>query len=124
MTISPPHWHAQLAVCNRSNLLKAEVSRLSTTANGLSKPVSLSIHAFALLAILILCGNFSIVQATNSRAPVLLSENTSTRALAVESVTLRAAPFGLTSSAKFGEDTRTRHLHLCDGLRSSRGGGD
>jgi len=39
---------------------------------------------------------------------VLLSDASSTRAIALESVTLKAEPFGLTSSVKFSNDTRTR----------------
>ena len=40
--------------------------------------------------------------------PVLLSEATSTRAIAFESVTMRPEPFPVTSSVAFSADTRTR----------------
>ena len=40
--------------------------------------------------------------------PVLISEETSTRAIAVDSVTLSRDPFALTSPVRWGSDTRTR----------------
>lgn len=55
------------------------------------------------------CGAFSTLQAANpSKSPILLSDSISTRAIALESVTLRPEPFPLTASAQFGSDTRTR----------------
>ena len=48
------------------------------------------------------------VQAATSRPPVLLSESASTRAIAFESVTMKAEPFPLTASVPFSSDTRTR----------------
>ncbi|MGH9883301.1 MAG: DUF1800 domain-containing protein [Pyrinomonadaceae bacterium] len=48
------------------------------------------------------------LQAASSRPPVLLSAATSTRAIALESVTLRAEPFQVTSAIPFGVDNRTR----------------
>ena len=59
----------------------------------------------ALLAVM--CGAFGAAQASTS-APVLISDATSTRAIAVESVTLKDGPFALTSTVKYGNDTRTR----------------
>src|SRR5258705_8502721 len=53
------------------------------------------------------CGAFGATQAATS-APVLISDATSTRAVAVESVTLKDGPFALTSTVKFSNDTRTR----------------
>ena len=50
------------------------------------------------------------------RAPTLISDTTSTRALAVESVTLKAEPFPLTSTVKFANDTRTRICIFAMGL--------
>lgn len=41
-------------------------------------------------------------------APVLISDATSTRAIALESVTLKDGPFSVTSTVKFGNDNRTR----------------
>lgn len=54
------------------------------------------------------CGSVSTTRAANARPPVLLSDATSTRAIALESVTLKAEPFPLTSTVKFSTDTRTR----------------
>ena len=56
-----------------------------------------------------ICGSLSPLLAANpNRAPVLISESTSTRAIAFESVTMKAEPFSLTSSIPFSPDTRTR----------------
>jgi uncharacterized protein (DUF1800 family) len=41
-------------------------------------------------------------------APVLISDSASTRAIALESVTLKDGPFALTSTVKYSTDTRTR----------------
>jgi len=54
------------------------------------------------------CGSISTTRAANPRPPVLLSDASSTRAIALESVTLKAEPFPLTSTVKFSTDTRTR----------------
>lgn len=56
---------------------------------------------------------FALLGAVNAaqaatQAPVLISNSTSTRAIAVESVTMRPEPFSLTASASFGADNRTR----------------
>ena len=59
----------------------------------------------ALLAVM--CGAFGVAQASTS-APVLISDSASTRAIALESVTLKDGPFALTSTVKFSNDTRTR----------------
>src|SRR5688572_21845424 len=48
------------------------------------------------------------MQAATNRPPVLLSESTSTRAIALESVTMKAEPFPLTAPIPFSSDTRTR----------------
>lgn len=48
------------------------------------------------------------VEAATNKKPVLLSQATSTRAIALESVTLRAEPFSPTASPAFSSDTRTR----------------
>ena len=53
------------------------------------------------------CGAFGAVHASTS-APVLISDSASTRAVALESVTLKDGPFALTSTVKFSNDTRTR----------------
>jgi len=59
----------------------------------------------ALLAVM--CGAFGAAQASTS-APVLISDAASTRAIALESVTLKDGPFALTSTVKYSNDTRTR----------------
>src|SRR5215212_4002669 len=48
------------------------------------------------------------VAAATNKKPILLSQATSTRAIALESVTLRAEPFQSTASPAFSSDTRTR----------------
>ncbi len=54
-------------------------------------------------------GAVSTSHAANpSKAPVLITDVSSTRAVALESVTLKAEPFPLTSSVQFSTDTRTR----------------
>jgi uncharacterized protein (DUF1800 family) len=55
----------------------------------------------------IMCGALGSAQASTA-APVLISDSSSTRAIAVESVTLKDGPFALTSTVKFSNDTRTR----------------
>jgi len=62
--------------------------------------------SFVLLTVV--CGSISTTRAANPKPPVLLSDASSTRAIALESVTLKAEPFPLTSTVKFSTDTRTR----------------
>jgi hypothetical protein len=67
----------------------------------------LSLVLFTLL--LASCGALNTLQAANpGKSPVLLSDSISTRAIALESVTLKPEPFPLTASAQFASDTRTR----------------
>src|SRR5438132_6497467 len=66
----------------------------------------LRLLSFALL--IGLCGAAGTTQAANPSAPILISDSTSTRAIALESVTLKAGPFGLTSTVTFSADSRTR----------------
>jgi uncharacterized protein (DUF1800 family) len=61
--------------------------------------------------------------AANAKAPVLISQNTTTRAIALESVTLRGEPFPLTSSVAFSSDTRTRICIFAMGLELLPGEG-
>jgi len=61
---------------------------------------------FALLAVI--CGVVSTAQAANPNAPILISDSVSTRAIALESVTLKGEPFAITSTVNFSNDTRTR----------------
>jgi uncharacterized protein (DUF1800 family) len=52
-------------------------------------------------------GALSVTRAANSQV-TLLSNPTSTRAIALETITMRAEPFGLTTAVRFGPDNRTR----------------
>jgi uncharacterized protein (DUF1800 family) len=60
-----------------------------------------------LIAVVILTASQAL-QAANNKPPKLISQSTSTRAVAFESVTMRAEPFPLNSSVAFSTDTRTR----------------
>jgi len=62
-------------------------------------------------------------QAANAKAPVLISQNSTTRAIALESVTLRGEPFPLTSTVSFSPDTRTRICIFAMGLELLPGEG-
>src|SRR5512132_2131768 len=53
-------------------------------------------------------GGLITLQAATNKKPRLLSQATSTRAVAFESVTMMAEPFPLTSTVQFSSDTRTR----------------
>jgi len=64
----------------------------------------------------VVCGFSKSAQAVQP-SPLLFSNAASTRAIALESVTLRAEPFPLTSSVKFNpNDTRTRITLFCMNL--------
>jgi uncharacterized protein GlcG (DUF336 family) len=54
--------------------------------------------------------------AAQSASPVLISEATSTRAVAFESVTQKREPFQSTSSVQFSADNRTRIMLFCMNL--------
>src|ERR1051326_1086112 len=60
-----------------------------------------------LFVLLLMCFSGTVAAATNKQ-PVLLSQDTSTRAIALESVTFRSEPFQPTTSPAFSSDTRTR----------------
>jgi uncharacterized protein (DUF1800 family) len=53
------------------------------------------------------CGLFSLARAATG-APVLITHPTSTRAVALESPSLKAEPFSLSATIPFGTDARTR----------------
>lgn len=76
------------------------------TISGPPSPLRSIATPFFLALVLVICA--SVAQAVPLKAPKLISVATSTRAVALESVTLRAEPFPLTSSAQFSPDTRTR----------------
>ncbi len=88
-----------------------------------STPVGIPAYFAALLSrlvqaalLIVIAGLVSSSNAASSRAPVLLSNATSTRAIVLESVTLKPEPFGITSSVAFGSDTRTRLCIFAMGL--------
>ncbi len=60
-----------------------------------------------LLMTVLLCGAGTIFAATNKK-PVLISQASSTRAIAFEAVTMRSEPFALTPSWNYASDGRTR----------------
>jgi Protein of unknown function (DUF1800) len=64
--------------------------------------------AAQILLLIIVSGGSSTLLAATTRPPRLLSQSTSTRAIAFESVTMRAEPFAVTASVPFSTDTRTR----------------
>lgn len=66
----------------------------------------LRLLSFAFVAVL--CGAINTSLGASPKAPKLLTEDTSTRAIALESATFKGEPFSLTSSVPFGSDTRTR----------------
>jgi uncharacterized protein (DUF1800 family) len=61
-----------------------------------------------LISMVLLCGGVSTTSAATNKSPILISQTTSTRALAFESPTMRAEPFALTSSVNYSPDNRTR----------------
>jgi uncharacterized protein (DUF1800 family) len=66
------------------------------------------VSSAVLLLSIILATGFTTVRAATNKKPILLSQATSTRAIAFESVTMRAEPFDLVASIPFSPDTRTR----------------
>ena len=58
--------------------------------------------------VLLLIPGFSTANAATNKKPILISQSTSTRAVAVESFTMKAEPFPLTASFPLSSDTRTR----------------
>jgi uncharacterized protein (DUF1800 family) len=63
------------------------------------------IQAAGLIAI---CGVFIAIQAVGPQAPTLLSQINNTRAIALESISLKAEPFSPTTPVPFSTDNRTR----------------
>ena len=62
--------------------------------------------AFIFSVVLSICG-LTATAATNKK-PILISQAANTRAVAFESVTMKAEPFPLTATVAFSPDTRTR----------------
>src|SRR5678816_3656220 len=69
-----------------------------------------------LLAATVLLAASQSLQAANNKQPKLISQSTSTRAVAFESVTMKAEPFPLTSTVAYSPDTRTRICIFAMGL--------
>jgi len=61
-----------------------------------------------ILSFVLLIGGFSTSNAATNKKPVLLSEATTTRAVAFESVTMLTEPFSPTATIAYATDTRTR----------------
>ena len=61
--------------------------------------------------------------ANPNNTPVLISDSASTRAIALESITLKAEPFPVTASVKFGSDPRTRICVFAQNLQLLAGEG-
>ncbi|HET7113200.1 MAG TPA: DUF1800 family protein, partial [Pyrinomonadaceae bacterium] len=62
----------------------------------------------SLLFLVLFCGAVSSVFGATNKKPILISQTTSTRAVAFESTTMKAEPFALTSSVNYSPDNRTR----------------
>src|SRR2546423_10626489 len=70
-------------------------------------PFKVTLSLSTTFLVFVICGALNSVWASPARR-TLLSEQTSTRAVALESVTLRSGPFPLNSPVTFGADNRTR----------------
>jgi len=77
---------------------------------------------FVLLIGVLFGGFFSSKAATNKK-PTLISQATTTRAVAFESVTMKAEPFSPTATVAFSSDTRTRLCIFAMGLELLPGEG-
>jgi uncharacterized protein (DUF1800 family) len=65
-------------------------------------------RAFCACLLLLLFSAFGLVQAAPADSPLLISDSTSTRAIALESATMKGEPFPLTASVPYSTDMRTR----------------
>ena len=82
----------------------------------------LSLVSIVLIATV--AGSINTAKAANpNKSPVLISDAASTRAIALESVTLKGEPFPLTSTVKFSNDTRTRVCIFAQNLELLAGEG-
>ena len=61
-----------------------------------------------LLFLVLLCGNVARIPAATNKKPILISQATSTRAIALDTATMKAEPFALTAPVNYGPDNRTR----------------
>ncbi|MEP6912828.1 MAG: DUF1800 family protein, partial [bacterium] len=95
---------------------------MSTTSPRCSPNRVLSLVSVVLLAAI--TGAVSTALAANpNKSPVLISDSASTRAIALESVSLKGEPFPLTSTVKFSNDTRTRICIFAQNLELLSGEG-
>jgi uncharacterized protein GlcG (DUF336 family) len=86
----------------------------------------LKILSFCAVALALLCAfptRPASTTAETTRKPVLVSEETSTRAVAVDSVTQQREPFAPTSPVEWGADNRTRILLFVMNLSLEPGDG-
>ena len=72
-----------------------------------SKSQAFIVQALSFGLLLALGGTFCAARGAQT-GPVVFSDSVSTRAIAVESVTMKPEPFPLTASVQFSNDTRTR----------------
>jgi uncharacterized protein (DUF1800 family) len=63
---------------------------------------------FVLFVCVLISGTFGTSKAATNKKPILISQATTTRAVAFESVTMKAEPFSPTATIAFSNDTRTR----------------
>ena len=70
----------------------------------------------SICALLIVVSNFSHRSRAQANKPILISEETSTRAVAVDSITQTREPFATTSPVSWGADNRTRIMLFAQGL--------
>jgi uncharacterized protein GlcG (DUF336 family) len=74
------------------------------------------LFALAICALLIGFSNFSFRVRAQANKPILISEETSTRAVAVDSVTRTREPFTTTALVSWGADSNTRIMLFAQGL--------
>jgi Protein of unknown function (DUF1800) len=79
------------------------------------------IRPLSICAILVFCGAFNLSKAASG--PVILTEPNSTRAVALEAVTLRREPFSLEMPVPFSSDTRNRIIFYVMNLELLAGEG-
>src|ERR1700754_3525262 len=60
------------------------------------------------LCVVFLLSGFAKIQGATNKQPILISQETSTRAVAFESVTMKPEPFPVNSTVAYSSDTRTR----------------
>jgi hypothetical protein len=66
------------------------------------------VRSLQIAFLVVASGGVAVIHAATNKSPVLLSEATSTRAIALESVTLKPEPFPLTATVRYSSDARTR----------------